>query len=88
MARIPEYTARPDEGGAWLVFDPSGLQVAFFGPRADGDLAPMLAERHAAEKTFELRFMSDFLGVSRERFAEGLAACHHEVDTRVAAGAL
>jgi hypothetical protein len=82
-----EYDVLPDGCGAWLVLDPSGDQVAYFG-RADGELAHTLAEAHAAEKTFELRFMADFLGVSRERFVAGLHACRSEVDGMVARGAL
>lgn len=83
-----EYTARVDAGKVWRVYDPNGRQIMFYGPELDGDLAPELAKAHAAEKNFELRFMANFLGVSRQVFVEALAACRVEVDSRVAAGAL
>lgn len=88
VAPFTEYSVQRDGDGACRVFDPSGLQVAYFAPRLDGDLAPELARRHAAQLTFELRFMADFLKVSREQYIAALAACYHEVNSRVAAGAL
>jgi hypothetical protein len=84
----PEYTAQEAPDGSWHVYSPSGHQIMFYGPELDGDLAPMLARAHAAEKTFELRFMADFLGVSRQRLVDAISACRAEVDARVAAGAL
>lgn len=84
-----EYTFRADDDlDGWGVFDPAGNQIAFYGAELDGDLAPTLAEAHAREKTFELRFMADMLGVTRQQFVAVLAACRREVDAKVAAGAL
>jgi hypothetical protein len=83
-----EYTARETDGGTWRVYDPSGRQIMFYGAELDGDLAPTLAKAHAQEKNFELRFMADFLGVSRQSFVEALAACRAEVDEKVAGGVL
>lgn len=83
-----EYTAQEGPDRTWRVYSPTGHQIMFYGPELDGDLAPMLARAHAAEKTFELQFMADFLSVSRERLVEALAACRAEIDARVAAGAL
>jgi hypothetical protein len=89
MGHAPEYTVRFDEGlGVWGVLEPSGHQISFYGPELDGDLAPTLAEAEAAEKTFELRFMADFLGVTREQFVAAISACRVEVDAMVARGAL
>jgi hypothetical protein len=89
MDNALEYTVQFDEGlGVWGVLDPIGHQVNFYGAELDGGLAPTLAEAEAAEKTFELRFMADFLGVSREQFVAAISACRVEVDAMVARGAL
>lgn len=88
VAPFLDYTARVDAGNIWRVVDPAGHQIMFYGPELDGELAPTLARAHAAEKNFELRFMADFLGVSRQQFVEALAACRVEVDQKVAGGAL
>lgn len=88
MTEMPEYTVDQEDDGTWWVFDPSGHQIAWYGPELDGDLAVVLARAHAAEKDFELRFMADLLKVSRKEYAEALAACQAEVDARVALGAL
>lgn len=83
-----EYTTQVASDGVWRVFDPAGNQIMYYGPELDGELAPQLARAHVQEKNFELRFMADFLGVSRQQFIAALAACRAEVDGLVARGAL
>lgn len=87
-ADSPEYTAEPGPNGIWLLLDPAGNQVMFYGPERDGDLAEYIARGEAAVETFKLRFMADALGVSRQQFVEALRACRAEVDAKIAAGAL
>jgi hypothetical protein len=89
MADAPKYTAMHEDRGIWGVFDPTGHRIAFYAPDDDGgDLCEELAEAHAAERTFELRFMADFLGLSPQRFIDAETACRHAVDARIGAGAL
>jgi hypothetical protein len=89
MGAALEYTARFDESlGVWGVFDPAGHQVNFYGIELDGNLASTLAEAEAGEKTFELRFMADFLGVTVQHLVDAQVACRAEVDAMVARGAL
>jgi hypothetical protein len=88
MDHAQEYTARINDLGVWGVFDPTGTEINFYGPELDGNLAPTLAEAEAAEKTFELRFMADFLGVTPAQFVAAQAACRTEVDALAARGAL
>jgi hypothetical protein len=89
MGAALQYTTRFDEGlGVWGVYDPAGHQLAWYGVELDGDLAPTLAAAHASEKTFELRFMADFLGVTVQHLVDAQVACRAEVDAMVARGAL
>jgi hypothetical protein len=89
MERTLEYAARFDEGlGVWGVIHPAGHQISYYGHELDGDLAQTLAEAEAGEKTFELRFMADFLGVTVQHLVDAQTACRAEVDAMVARGAL
>lgn len=89
MGAALEYSVVPNEQrGSFNVVDPTGHRVAFYGPDLDGDLARALAEADAGEKTFELRFMADFLGVTVQHLVDAQTACRAEVDAMVARGAL
>jgi hypothetical protein len=84
-----EYSVVPNEQrGSFDVLDPAGHRVSFYGPDLDGDLAQTLAEAEAGEKTFELRFMADFLGVTVQHLVEAQVACRAAVDGMVDRGAL
>jgi hypothetical protein len=89
MVPALEYSVVPNQQlGSFNVIDPAGHRVAFYGPDLDGDLAQTLAEAEAGEKTFELRFMADFLGVTVQHLVDAQVACRAEVDAMVARGAL
>lgn len=89
MGAALEYSVVPNEQrGSFNVVDPTGHRVAFYGPDLDGDLAETLARAEAGEKTFELRFMADFLGVTVQHLVDAQVACRAEVDAMVARGAL